>query len=72
MKEIVTASGPVCVIDCSVGLMTTPVSTECGCASKLVNKAAPLQGVPSWKARFGFSVTVHAVYEAFGTTDWAR
>jgi len=61
VNEMVTASGPVWVIDFSVGLMMMPVSTEFLCATKLVSRAAPLHGVPSWKTRFGRRVTVHDV-----------
>ena len=28
--------------------------------------------MPSWKTTVGRSVTVHDVYDAFGTIDWAR
>ena len=58
---MVTASGPVWVIDCSVGLMTMPVSTDFECASKFASSAAPLHGEPSWNTRLGRSVMVHAV-----------
>ncbi len=58
---MVTASGPVWVMDCRVGLMTTPVSTDFECASKLASSAAPLQGVASWNTTLGFKVTVQLV-----------
>jgi hypothetical protein len=61
LKVIVTASGAVWVIDTRVGLRTTPVSSDLDWATKFVSRAAPLQGVPSWKTRLGRSVTVHAV-----------
>ena len=49
--------------------MTMPVSSDLACASKLVSSAAPSHGVPSWNTRLGRKVTVHVVYEEFGTTD---
>ncbi len=66
------ASGPVWVIEASVGLITMPVSSDLDCASRLVTNAAPSQAVPSWKTRFGRSVMVHVVYDELGTTDCAR
>ena len=72
MNVIVTASGPVWVIDTSVGLMTTPLRSDLDCARRLVRSAAPLHGVPSWNTTLGRRVIVHAVYEELGTTDSAR
>ena len=69
---MVTASGPVWVIDTRVGPRMTPVSSDLAWAWKFVSSAAPLHGVPSWNTTLGRRVTVHAVYEALGTTDWAR
>ena len=56
-----TASGPVWVIDTSVGLMTMPVSSDLDCACRFCRRAAPLHGVPSWKTTLGFSVMVQVV-----------
>ena len=58
---IVTASGPVWVMETSVGLRMTPVSSDFDWATKFVSSAAPLHGVPSWNTSSGRSVTVQAV-----------
>ena len=58
---MVAASGPVWAIETSVGLMTTPVSRDLAWAWRLVTRAAPSHGVPSWKTTLGRSVMVHAV-----------
>lgn len=69
---MVAANGPLCVIDTSVGLMTIPVSSDFDCALRLVVRAAPSHGVPSWKRTLGRSVMTQEVKSALGTTDWAR
>ncbi len=69
---MVTASGPVWVMETRVGLSMTPVSSDLDWARKFVSRAAPLHGVPSWNTTLGRRVTVHAVYSALGTTDSAR
>ena len=50
---MVAASGPVWVIETRVGLRTTPVSSDLAWASRLVSRAAPLHGVPSWNDEVG-------------------
>ena len=69
---MVTASGPVWVMETRVGPRMTPVSRDFDCATKFVSRAAPLHGVPSWNTTLGRNVIVHAVYSALGTTDSAR
>ena len=58
---MVTACGPVWVMETRVGLRTMPVSSDLAWAWKFVSRAAPLQGVPSWNTTPERRVMVHAV-----------
>ncbi len=58
---MVTARGPVWVMEISVGPRMIPVSSDLDWATRLVSRAAPLQGVPSWNTTLGRSVIVHEV-----------
>ena len=58
---MVQASGPVWVIDTSVGLITMPVRRDLDWAWRFWRSAAPLHGVPSWKSTLGRRVMVQAV-----------